>query len=88
MHKAGKRIIPSDLRPVCDELLNSSCLDLSEHELFVNIFKDYFYLGRSHQVIADFRGYSVRQIERILPKLLFRLFIIALRWIDHKQKYF
>lgn len=87
MLKGGQRIIPSDLRPVCDELLNSSVLDLSHHELFVNIFKDYFYLGRTHQVVADFRGYSVKQIERILPKLLFRLFILALRTIQHHKRY-
>lgn len=88
MHKSNHRLVPDDLKPICDELLNSSVLDLYDHDNYVNVFKDYFYDGCTLELTAEKRDYSVRQIERVAPAVLFRVFIIALATIKHLKSNF
>lgn len=83
MKRSGNRIIPKDLQPICDELLNSSVLDFYDHENYVNIFKEFFYNGSTKEFVAEKCNYSVRQIVRVIPAVLFRVFIIALSTIKY-----
>lgn len=79
MRDLNDLIIPAELRPFCDDLLNTFVLDLSHHELYVNIFKQRFYFGTSLESLAEMSGLSLRYIKNLLPQLLFRVLIFALR---------
>lgn len=82
MYNSDERFIPVDLQPVCEQVLNCSILDKHNDVLFTDIFKDYFFLGLTQEHIAEVRGYDVRHIQRILRKLLFKLFLSSLRIIQ------
>lgn len=81
MHVSNYRIISDDLQPICDELLNDSFIGVTSNEAYLSAFRRKFYKGDSTVKISLDNFYSVRQLERIFPYMVFWLLVFALRRI-------